>query len=271
MFTERFVKRTGPRVCSAKIFFRFIFLATIFLSTISCDKMFLANAQEMSIAERVLFHSANRERFLQNLPPLKWDESLATAARRHAALMAKLNTLAHELPDEERLALRATHAGAHFVSVAENIAKAANAEDAHQSWMNSPGHRANILNPQLTALGVGVVVSGENVFAVEDFSQAVSGMSLQEQEQQVLKLLAENGIATGKASEDARSVCNGKNAINAPRPRFEAEFEVGDLTRLPEELAQTIKTGRYSHAAVGACEVKTESPFTRFRLAVLLF
>ena len=264
----------GQRI-AAEFFHRFLFFAKIicaiiFLAVVSAN-VFPANAQEMSIAERVLFHSANRERSLQNLPALKWDESLAAAARRHAALMAKRNTLAHELPDEEKLALRATHAGAHFCAVAENIAKSANAEDAHASWMISPGHRANILNPQLTAIGVAVVVSGEDVFAVEDFSQAVSGMSLQEQEQQVLKLLADSGIAAGKASEDARGVCNGKNAIDAPRPRFEAEFETGDLTKLPDELEKTIKTGRYGHASVGACEVKTESPFTRFRLAVLLF
>ena len=225
----------------------------------------------MSIAERVVFHSVNRARAAANLPALTWDTSLAAAARQHAALMAKLQTLAHELPGEEKLAVRATRAGARFGAVAENIARSASAEDAHQSWMSSPGHRANILNPQHTAMGAGVVVAGENVFAVEDFSQAVTDLSLEQQEAQVLKLLADNGISGGKPSDDARSICQNRNAINASRPRYEAEFETGDLTKLPDQLANTLKTGRYSHAAVGACETRTETPFTRFRIAVLLF
>jgi len=265
----RSVTRTRPR--ATKNARGFIVLATTFFGIVFFTTISPAAAQEMSIAERVLFHSVNRERALQDLPPLQWDPSLADAARQHAALMAKLHTLAHELPGEEKLALRATHAGARFGAIAENIARSANAEDAHQSWMRSAGHRANILNPQLTRMGAGVVVAGEDVFAVEDFSQAVAGLSLEQQEAQVLKLLADGGIPSGKPSADARSMCQLRNAINAPRPRYEAEFETADLTKLPDELANTLKTGRYSRAAVGACETKTESPFARFRIAVLLF
>jgi len=261
--------RTRPR--ATKSVRRFISPSTILFAIVFLTAISPAAAQEMSIAERVLFHSVNRERVLQNLSPLQWDPSLAAAARQHAALMAKLKTLAHELPGEEKLAVRATHAGARFGAVAENIARSANAEDAHQSWMRSPGHRANILNPQLTRMGAGVVAAGEDVFAVEDFSQAVAGLSLEQQEAQVLKLLADGGIPGGKPSADARSLCKERNPINAPRPRYEAEFETADLTKLPEELANTLKTGRYSHAAVGACESKAESPFARFRIAVLLF
>ncbi|HMI51270.1 MAG TPA: CAP domain-containing protein [Candidatus Saccharimonadales bacterium] len=262
---------TGMRPGATKNAWRPVFLPTIIFAAVFLANISPACAQEMSIAERVLFHSVNRARVAENLPPLTWDPALAAAARQHAALMAKRQTLAHELPGEEKLAVRAIRAGAHFGAVAENIARSASAEDAHQSWMSSAGHRANILNPQLTAMGTGVVIAGENVFAVEDFSQAVADLSLGEQEARVLKLLADNGISGGKPSEDARSICQKRNALNAPRPRYEAEFETGDLAKLPEELANALKTGRYSHAAVGACETKTETPFTRFRIAVLLF
>ena len=45
--------------------------------------------QKMSDAEKLLFDSVNRERTAKDLPPLKWDEGLARAARKHAELMAE--------------------------------------------------------------------------------------------------------------------------------------------------------------------------------------
>ena len=73
----------------------------------------------------------------------------------------------------------------------------------HVSWMHSPPHRAkSLLDPELTDIGIAVAVgapgagSGRSpmLFAVQDFSQAVADLSLNEQEHQVASALATHGL-----------------------------------------------------------------------------
>src|SRR5262249_56132570 len=61
------------------------------------------------------------------------------------------------LAGEERLEDRLSKSGVPFDAVAENVAYAGSAGEAHEQLMLSSGHRANILNPQYNAVGVGVV------------------------------------------------------------------------------------------------------------------
>lgn len=72
-----------------------------------------------SLAERQLFASVNRARQAQGLPTLKWDEALA--ARRHAGMMAQHSAAEHVFAGEPGIPSRATKAGAHFVSLSENV------------------------------------------------------------------------------------------------------------------------------------------------------
>ncbi len=107
-----------------------------------------ARAQDNGPAQ-TLFESANHERTAHGLAPLKWSATLAGAARQHALRMAARNTLSHQLPGEPGMADRASQAGARFSSLAENIAEGPSAEGIHKQWMNSPPHRANLLDAQL--------------------------------------------------------------------------------------------------------------------------
>src|SRR5262249_10009473 len=111
------------------------------------------------------------------------------AAREHALLMFKLNTLEHQLPDEPSLEERVAAAGARFSYIAENVAIGADAQSIHTGWMNSPGHRKNILNPRVTAVGIAAAGGNGGFFAVQDFSQSSSGLTLEQQEKQVVSLL----------------------------------------------------------------------------------
>ena len=63
--------------------------------------------------------------------------------------------------------------------------------------MNSPPHRANILDKEVNSVGIAVVQSGNVFFAVEDFSYAVADLSLADQEKQVIALLAARGLHSG--------------------------------------------------------------------------
>ena len=66
-----------------------------------------AKGQENGPAQ-FLFESANRERAVLGLAPLKWSAALAAAARQHAQRMAARNTLSHQLPGEPGMADRAS-------------------------------------------------------------------------------------------------------------------------------------------------------------------
>ena len=120
-----------------------------------------------------MFNSVNRARQEQGLAPLRWSEALATAARRHAGAMAKRGEAEHGFAGEPGLASRVTQAGAHFVSLAENVAQGPGADAIQSEFLRSANHRANLLDADMDSIGVGVVVArGGQLFAVEDFSKS---------------------------------------------------------------------------------------------------
>ena len=123
-------------------------------------------------AERELFASVNQARRAQGLTPLRWDESLATAARRHAEVMAEHGSAQHGFEGEPSLSARVKQARAHFSWLSENVIQGPSPEFIHTQFMKSPPHRANILDRDMDSIGVGVVEQGRELFAVEDFSQA---------------------------------------------------------------------------------------------------
>jgi len=122
--------------------------------------------------ERDLFASVNQARRAQGLPPLRWDESLATAARRHAEVMADHGSAQHGFAGEPSLSVRVKQAGVHFKWLSENVFQGPTTEFIHTGFMKSPPHRANILERDMDSIGVGVVERDGQFFAVEDFSQA---------------------------------------------------------------------------------------------------
>jgi uncharacterized protein YkwD len=123
-------------------------------------------------AERELFGDVNRARQAQGLPALKWNEALATAARKHAAMMAQHGLAQHGFSGEPALAARVTQAGGRFVWLSENVVVAGRVESVQAEFMKSPNHRANMLDADMDSIGVGVVERGGEFFAVEDFSKA---------------------------------------------------------------------------------------------------
>jgi uncharacterized protein YkwD len=140
-----------------------------------CSLVFLAvsaPAQEYSSrAQRQLLAATNREREARGLPALKWNESLAEAARRHDQVMVEHQTISHDFPGEPSLPTRATRAGVHFSALAENVAEAPDPTQIHSLWMNSPGHRANILDRDMDSIGIAVAERNGEFYAVEDFAK----------------------------------------------------------------------------------------------------
>lgn len=225
-----------------------------------------------SSAEQMLYDAVNRERSSLGLRELQWDTALANAARLHTTLLAQNAELSHRFNGEADLQTRLRMAGANFRLVAENVAEAPDVQSLHVAWMNSPPHRANILDPQVNSIGIAIERRGNQLYATQDFSAAVSAMTREEQEQQVMRLLQVNGLGLDGNVEDARKSCDQTpRGFYGAQPATIARFETSDLTRLPNDLARLVASGRFHQAAVGACEVPTITPFARFRLTVLLY
>ncbi|MEV5433274.1 CAP domain-containing protein [Streptomyces sp. NPDC052701] len=103
----------------------------------------------------------NRERVRAGLRPLAPDPRLAAAAQAHSADMAARGFYSHTCPDGGRPWDRAAAAGAGRRSIGENIACGQRSPaEVVEGWMNSPGHRANILKPDFTHLGIGFAGGG---------------------------------------------------------------------------------------------------------------
>ena len=167
-----------------------------------------ARAQVRATApERQLFDSANRERGARGLPLLRWDDVLASAAHLHALQMAQRNTISHQFPGELDFSGRLHQAGAHFSAAAENVAEGPTAEDIHEGWMMSPGHRENLLDPEMNSVGIAVVARNGTLFAVQDFSKALADLSLEDEERTVAAQLKARGLHVLAGTAGARQAC----------------------------------------------------------------
>jgi len=226
---------------------------------------------QVGAPESQLLDAANRDRASAGLHPLQWDMSLAVAARLHAQRMAQTNTLSHQFPGEPPVQQRATQAGARFSMIAENVAEGPSVAHLHQQWMHSPPHRANLLDPELNAVGIAVVQIGGTLFAVEDFSVAVPALNLDAQELQVAAQLSARGLRLGNATVDARKTCDMDRGWSGQRPASVVRYETSDLSVLPDDVAQRLQSGKFHSAVVGACDAGSAAGFARFRIAILLF
>ena len=105
--------------------------------------------------------ATNAERRKHGLAPLTVDPRLAAVPHDHSADMVGRAFFSHENPDGAQVWDRAVAAGYRYRKVAENIAAGQRtAAEVVTGWMNSPGHRRNILDGDLTQIGVGHVLGG---------------------------------------------------------------------------------------------------------------
>ncbi|MFI0541623.1 CAP domain-containing protein [Streptomyces sp. WSLK1-3] len=103
----------------------------------------------------------NRERARAGLPPLAVDPLLARAAQAYSTDMAVRAFYSHTSPEGTQPWDRAAAAGSTRRSIGENIACGQrSAAEVVEGWMNSPGHRANILKPGFTHIGTGFAGGG---------------------------------------------------------------------------------------------------------------
>jgi uncharacterized protein YkwD len=133
--------------------------------------------------EKLLVELINVERTSRGLRPVRWDGMLSGIARMHSADMRSVGRTSHNSSNDgasfgQRLSRTPYRASA----AAENVAYNANVVKAHRALMASSGHRRNILDPNLTVVGIGVMMDFKDdwVYVVEDFATAVDQITDEE-------------------------------------------------------------------------------------------
>ncbi|WP_156727979.1 CAP domain-containing protein [Streptomyces apocyni] len=120
---------------------------------------FTPSGLERTAAEVVAL--TNTERARAGLRPLSGEVRLTAAAQAHSADMIARDFYAHTAPDGSEPWHRAAAAGCPHRGIGENIACGQRSPaEVVEGWMNSPGHRANILKPEFTDIGIGFAGGG---------------------------------------------------------------------------------------------------------------
>lgn len=223
-------------------------------------------------AEQKIFQLLNRARAEQGLPALEANAQLQQAARAHSQLMASRQKLSHRFSDEAVVRERLAVTGLHFDTDGENVGFNQTAEGADQGFMHSPPHRANILNPNYNAVGIGVVQRGGNIWVTEDFARTFAEYSASGVEEIVAGRISEMRGRAGLPSLSRRFVpslrqdacimahhdkLDPRIALRLPGVRQAATFTSTEPQVLPEEAASLARQRNAQGFAVGACLART--------------
>ncbi|HKJ61883.1 MAG TPA: CAP domain-containing protein [Hyphomicrobiales bacterium] len=155
--------------------------AAFFLAVCLLSRPVLAQETVSQDLRELALKLVNNERTSRQLNPLKLGPKLTEAAQSHADDMLRRKYYSHYSPEGKSIGDRFKAAGGDpWLLTAENIAKCegckppideAYVRQMHEGWMNSPGHRANILRKGLTEFGYGLVIGqGKILYAVQTFS-----------------------------------------------------------------------------------------------------
>jgi hypothetical protein len=226
-------------------------------------------------AEQV-FALGNQARAQAGAGQLQWDSALAIAALDHCRRMAFEGPIAHRYGGEPDVSARAAAAGARFSVIEENVAIGPSAGAIHDEWMNSPGHRTNLLSPDVDRVGIAIVSARGVLYAVADYAHGVAALAPAQVESRVAALIRVSGVAILPDPTLARAACatdsGVPNASAGPRPRFVMRWQDADLNQLPQPLIDRLSSGSYRRAAIGSCPPQDgQGAFTAYRIAVLLY
>ncbi len=113
----------------------------------------------------------------QGLTPLRQNPRLAQVARNYSRRMAEQNFFSHTSPQGDTMVQRVKSAGIFYLVIGENLFTSTNIPQpvpaAVNGWMNSPGHRANILRPEYRETGIGVWRRGNTYYFTQLFMRSI--------------------------------------------------------------------------------------------------
>ena len=154
-------------------------LRVIFDDAIAGDTAFApcATPDDDVRATRDLLNRINRERSRRGADPLKRNSTLDKIADFYACRMIDGGFFAHRDPyDQSRIDTRAQDFGYAFQKVGENLAAGQwSVDQVMREWMDSEGHRTNILDPAYTEVGLSVRLGGKHgIYWVQEFGRPLN-------------------------------------------------------------------------------------------------
>lgn len=118
------------------------------------------NLQTDEASENEMLALVNKERKTRGLSELKMNDHLRDVARAHSKDMFERGYFSHYTPEGLSPFDRIKNAGINYLFAGENLALAPDVNKAEQGLMESEGHRENILNPNFSKIGIGVIDGG---------------------------------------------------------------------------------------------------------------
>lgn len=133
------------------------------------------DAGQLTSAEQSVLELTNKARQEAGAAPLKIDMAITQVARARSKDMGDKNYFSHTSPTGETANSLMKEAGISFIRSGENIGKGSGTPDStvnsiFNAWMNSSGHKANIVNKGYGRIGIGVVAAGNLVYYTQVFA-----------------------------------------------------------------------------------------------------
>jgi uncharacterized protein YkwD len=132
-----------------------------------------AQSQSLAQMEEAIRQRINQQRQKQGLQPLKANDTLRKIARNYSRRMRQEKFFSHYDAKGKSVSDRVLAAGIRYSAVGENLFKSYNLpnviEGSVRGWMNSKGHRENILRRQYTETGVGIWKDGSTYHITQIF------------------------------------------------------------------------------------------------------
>ena len=253
-----------PRVLQA---YQILAVVLLMLATSSAQTSPAPAAQFDAAAEAQLVQLINQTRSQQGLPTLTVDERLTRAARKHTQLMVQHLALSHQFDGEPPPQTRFSNEGVPSDSSSENVALNQSIPGAHDALMHSPPHRAAILDPNYSVIGVGVLQTDEGFFVTEDFARKLPEMSEQEAEAAMQKSIQRYALSGGFVAPGRKpqpllrhiacqmalnDALNSGAAMGLPEVHGVMAWTAADPAKLPKGIGQVLKP-QISGYSLGAC------------------
>ncbi len=234
-----------------------------------------------------LVQQINASRQEAGLGIIREDARLSEVATAHSKLIAASEDLTHEAAGEKSAFKRVTDSGIRYDYMGENVAVNSDFANVHRDLMDSPPHRANILNSHYDSVGIGIVRNGTGYWVTEDFAHIIVEQASENVEDSIAKSVTSlfkdigansvtkvsNPQVHDMACQIAQNDTLDLNTSSKPgNARMVLTYTNASPERLPAEIQRAARIQGVSSFATGACFQKTNrNPGGTYYVAIVFF